>query len=234
MKRGGYIHEIRQSQDELALSYLPAVRAIAFRMKERLPSSVDVDDLISIGTEELIKVSRRYDTSKNESFWGYAKTRVQGSMLDYLRSLDVVSRTNRKLIKSIESETTRYFNEHAEEPSDAYLSEVLGEDIKKIKEAKIASDIYTLLPLDEQLNISDHTATDVQIEEEQLIQIITEIMESLIERDQLIIQLYYFEELSFREISEVLEITESRVSQIHKEIIKKVRKKFRAWEGCNG
>ncbi|RAX58128.1 RNA polymerase sigma factor FliA [Helicobacter monodelphidis] len=226
MSREAYQSEIRMIQDELAVSYLPAVRAMAFRMKERLPSSVDVDDLISIGAEELIKLSRRYDANKNDSFWGYARTRVQGSMFDYLRSLDVVSRASRRLIRLIETEINKYATLHDEVPSDQYLSELLNEDIDHIRDARVASDIYATLPLDEQLNFSTDTATDIQIEEEELIQVITQIMEGLSERDQLVIQLYYFEELSLREISEVLEITESRISQIHKEILGKIRHKF--------
>lgn len=225
MKKPAYKDEMRQVQDELALSYLPAVRAMAFRMKERLPSSVDVDDLISIGTEELIKLSRRYDVAKNDSFWGYARTRVQGSMFDYLRSLDVLSRASRRLVRQIEQETTKYINEHNEDPSDEYLSEVLGEEIDKIRDAKFASSIAMVLPLDEQLNYTEESVVEAQIEEEELIGIITKVLGELSERDQLIVQLYYFEELNLREISEILEITESRISQIHKEIIKKIRKK---------
>ncbi|MDE7172825.1 MAG: RNA polymerase sigma factor FliA [Helicobacter sp.] len=225
MKKPAYKDEMRQVQDELALSYLPAVRAMAFRMKERLPSSVDVDDLISIGTEELIKLSRRYDVAKNDSFWGYARTRVQGSMFDYLRSLDVLSRASRRLVRQIEQETTKYINEHNEDPSDEYLSEVLGEEIDKIRDAKFASSIAMVLPLDEQLNYTEESVVEAQIEEEELIGIITKVLGELSERAQLIVQLYYFEELNLREISEILEITESRISQIHKEIIKKIRKK---------
>lgn len=225
MKKPAYKDEMHQVQDELALSYLPAVRAMAFRMKERLPSSVDVDDLISIGTEELIKLSRRYDVAKNDSFWGYARTRVQGSMFDYLRSLDVLSRASRRLVRQIEQETTKYISEHNEDPSDEYLSEVLGEEIEKIRDAKFASSISLVLPLDEQLNYSEESVVEIQIEEEELISIITKVLSELSERDQLIVQLYYFEELNLREISEILGITESRISQIHKEIIKKIRKK---------
>lgn len=225
MKKPAYKDEMRQVQDELAVSYLPAVRAMAFRMKERLPSSVDVDDLISIGTEELIKLSRRYDVAKNDSFWGYARTRVQGSMFDYLRSLDVLSRASRRLVRQIEQETTKYINEHNEDPSDEYLSEVLGEEIDKIRDAKFASSIAMVLPLDEQINYTEESVVEAQIEEEELIGIITKVLSELSERDQLIVQLYYFEELNLREISEILEITESRISQIHKEIIKKIRKK---------
>lgn len=225
MKKPAYKDEMRQVQDELAISYLPAVRAMAFRLKERLPSSVDVDDLISIGTEELIKLSRRYDVAKNDSFWGYAKIRVQGSMIDYLRSLDILSRASRRLVRQIEQEVTKYLNEHSEEPSDEYLSEVLGEEIEKIRDAKFASAVTMVLPLDEQINYSEESVVEAQIEEEELVSIITKILSELNERDQLIVQLYYFEELNLREISEILQISESRISQIHKEIIKKIRRK---------
>lgn len=222
----GYSSHLKYNQDELALSYLPAVKAMGYRLKERLPSSVDVADLVSIGTEELIKLARRYDEALNDSFWGFAKTRIYGAMLDYLRSLDVVSRGSRKLIKRIDLEVSHYLNEHAEEPSDEYLAELLGEDVKKIREAKVASDIHLLLPLEDQLSALGEEATEVRIEQEELVEVITAILGELEEREQLVIQLYYFEELNLKEISEVLEVSESRISQIHKEVIKKIRSRL--------
>ncbi len=221
-----YTAELKHSQDSLMLQYMPALRAMAFRLRERLPSSIDINDLISIGTEEMIKLARRYDSSINDSFWGYAKMRVYGSMLDYLRELDIVSRSSRKLIKSIDKEVSKYFNEHEEEPTDEYLAEVLGEDVKKIKEARIASDIYTVIPIDEQYNaiIADNVIENVQKDE--LVSLIKDILSSLTKREQTIIQLYYFEELSLGEISEILNITSSRISQIHKEVIKKIRNRL--------
>lgn len=222
-KQNDYSKELKHSQDALMLQYMPALRAMAFRLKERLPSSVDINDLISIGTEEMIKLARRYDSSINNSFWGYAKTRVYGSMLDYLRNLDIVSRSNRRLIKLIDKEISKYFNENEEEPSDEYLAEVLNEDIKKIKEARIASDIYALVPIDEQYNAIQSENTIEKIEKDELIEIIHSVLSSLSEREQMIMQLYYFEELSLGEISSILNITSSRISQIHKEVIKKIR-----------
>lgn len=222
-QQNDYNIELKHSQDALVLQYMPALRAMAFRLKERLPSSIDINDLISIGTEEMIKLARRYDDSINDSFWGYAKTRVYGSMLDYLRNLDIISRSNRKLIKLIDKEVSKYFNEHEEEPSDEYLAQVLNEDIKKIKEAKIASDFYTLIPLDEQYNVIQGENSISKIEKEELVSLIQDILSSLSKREQMIIQLYYFEELSLREISSILNITSSRISQIHKEVIKKIR-----------
>ncbi len=145
-------------------------------------------------------------------------------MLDYLRSLDVVSRSNRKLIKSIDNEITKHLNEHGKEPSDAYLAEVLGENIEKIKEAKTASDIYALVPIDEQFNAIEQDEITKKIEAEELLEHVQKALNQMSEREQILIQLYYFEELNLSEIKEILGITESRISQIIKEVIKKVRK----------
>jgi len=218
-----YTEDLKHKEDELAIQYLPAVKAMAYRLKERLPSSVDFSDLSAIGTEELIKLARRYDESINDSFWGYAKTRVYGAMLDYLRSLDIVSRANRKLIKAIDYAVEEYRLTHDEEPSDEELAEILDEDVQKVHEARIASTIYTVMPLHDQLQVGDEGAALAQIEKEELIEVIKKVLSTYKEREQMVIQLYYFEELTLKEISEILGITESRISQIHKSVIKKIR-----------
>ena len=218
-----YDQNAKKHQDDLVLQYMPAVRAMAFRLKERLPSSVDVNDLISIGLEEMIKLSRRYDKDQNDSFWGYGKKRVYGSMLDFLRSLDIMSRANRKLLKQIEHEIDCYYNEHGEEPDDEYLSRVLEEDIEKIKEARNAHMVATTLPINEQMTIFEGDETDAIVERDQLMEVIHGIINTFKEREQLIIQLYYFEELNLKEISSILDISESRISQIHKKLMRKIR-----------
>jgi len=218
----GYDEQIRHRQDELAVQYLPAVKAMAYRLKERLPQSVEFDDLASIGAEELIKLARRYDEGQNDSFWGYAKTRVYGAMLDYLRSLDIVSRANRRLIKSIDDAIARYMDENGVEPDNAYLADLLGEEEEKIKEARRVAAIYNVLPLDDQLK-DEQKGTLEQIEQEELVERIVEILATMPERDQMIMQMYYFEELTYKEISDILDITPSRISQVHKRVITKIR-----------
>jgi RNA polymerase sigma factor for flagellar operon FliA len=218
-----YEQELKHKCDELAIQYLPAVKAMAFRLKERLPSSIDYMDLSAIGTEELIKLARRYDENLNDSFWGYAKKRVYGAMLDYLRSLDIVSRASRKLIKQIDKAIDEYMATNDEEPTDEMLADMLDEDIEKIHEARIASNIYTVMPIDDHLQIGDEGATLKRIEQEELVEVIKKILSDLKEREQQIIQLYYFEELTLKEISSILNITESRISQIHKSVIKKIK-----------
>ncbi|MBL0709118.1 MAG: RNA polymerase sigma factor FliA [Sulfurimonas sp.] len=218
-----YAQDIKHKEDELAIQYLPAVKAMAFRLKERLPSSIDYMDLSAIGTEELIKLARRYDEKLNDSFWGYAKKRVYGAMLDYLRSLDILSRASRKLVKAINYAVEEYMLTHEDEPTDAELSVILDESEVKVHDARIASSIYTVMPLHDQLHIGDEGAALLLIEKEELVEVIKGILKGYSQREQLIIQLYYFEELTLREISDVLEITESRISQIHKSVIHKIK-----------
>ena len=219
-----YKNTIKKEQDEIVLKYMPALRAMAFRLKERLPSSIDTNDLISIGVEEMIKLSRKYDKEQNDSFWGYGKKRIYGSMLDYLRTLDVVSRSDRKLVKSINSEIDNYFNEFEEEPSDEYLAEKLNEDIEKIREARGVSGIITILPIDEQMELIGQNDVEKSIEREDLILKIEEALKDFDERDQMLVQLYYYEELNLKEISQIMNISESRISQIHKRLLDSIRR----------
>ena len=223
-----YAKELKHKKDELAIAYLPAVRAMAFRLKERLPSSIDFMDLSAIGTEELIKLARKYDEKLNDSFWGYAKKRVYGAMLDYLRSLDILSRASRKLIKAIDYAVEEHRLTHEDEPTDEELSILLEESVEKVHEARIASSIYTVMPLHDQLQVGDEGAALECIEKEELINVIKEILSRYKEREQLVIQLYYFEELTLKEISDILNITESRISQIHKSVLHKIKESLEA------
>jgi len=223
MIANAYVEDLKHKEDELAIQYLPAVKAMAYRLKERLPSSVDFSDLSAIGTEELIKLARRYDETLNDSFWGYAKKRVYGAMLDYLRSLDVLSRASRKLVKAIDYAVEEYLLTHENEPTDEELAEILKEDVDKIHEARIASNIYTVMPLHDQLQVGDEGAALAEIEKDELVEVIKKVLSTYKEREQMIIQLYYFEELTLKEISNILNITESRISQIHKSVIQKIK-----------
>ena len=147
-------------------------------------------------------------------------------MLDYLRSLDVISRNNRRLIKAIDIEISKFVDEDMREPDDEYLAKKLGEPVEKIKEAKMASQINTNVPLNE--HIMGYKDEDIEkvIEKEQMIEAIKDILSTLSDREQMIITLYYYDELNLKEISELLEISESRISQIHKKLVKQLRNKL--------
>jgi RNA polymerase sigma factor for flagellar operon FliA len=219
-----YEQSLKDYRNSLVIDYMPAVKAMAARLKERLPRNIDFNDLVSIGLEELVKLSKRYDPKQNDNFWGYAQKRVYGAMLDFLRSLDTISRADRKLVKEIDKITEEYMAKFGTNPSDEYLAEVLDEDIEKIKKAKTAGEIYNVMPIEEQLNYFENVSKKVEIEE--LIDIIKKVLKEMNEKEQLVIQLYYFEELTLKEISEILEVSESRISQIHSNAIRKIRKKL--------
>lgn len=227
-QHNAYANAIKQEQDALVLQYMPALKSVAFRLKERLPASIDVNDLISIGTTQMIKMSRTYDKTQNDSFWGYCQKRVQGSMLDYLRSLDTMSRSNRKLVKQVEIEIDNYFNKYEKEPDDEYLAKILNESEDKIREARMASSIYSVMPIDDQLINSQQETIEERVIRDDLIEKIEKILSTFEKRDQLIIQLYYYEELSLAEISEILNISQSRISQIHKKLINQIKERFGA------
>ncbi|MBU4111479.1 sigma-70 family RNA polymerase sigma factor, partial [bacterium] len=149
--------------------------------------------------------------------------RVYGAMLDYLRTLDILSRSSRKLIKAIDFAVQEHMASNDEEPTDEALAILLDESIEKIHDARIASSIYTVMPLHDQLHVGDEGAALAQIEKDELVEVIKTILCGYNEREQMIIQLYYFEELTLKEISDVLDITESRISQIHKSVINKIK-----------
>ncbi len=222
-----YQSEIKNNQDELVLAYMPALRAMAAKLKSRLPNSVELGDLISAGTTAMVALSRNYDKEKNDNFWGYARSRVYGAMLDFLRSLDPLSRGDRKLVKQINEAISKYFNKYEDEPSDEWLAKELEVDVKEIIQAKSLNEISMLLPLDEQYDIlSTNESTLEKIEKEELIEKIMEILKSFNLKEQQVIQLYYFDELNLSEISELLGISESRVCQIHKKLMLKIRERL--------
>ena len=221
-----YAQTIKKEQDDIVLAYTPALRAMAFRLKERLPAHIDVSDLMGAGLEEMVRLSRKYDKERNDSFWGYAQKRVYGAMLDFLRGLDVVSRTDRTLVKNIDALVNEYFNKFEREPEDEYLAAMLEESVEKIREARNVSAVVGVLSIDDQMELMSEENTFERVEREDLIEKITQILNEFEERDQLIVQLYYYEELSLKEISEILQISEGRISQIHKRLMEKIRKKL--------
>jgi RNA polymerase sigma factor for flagellar operon FliA len=179
-----------------------------------------------VGTEEMIKLSRRYDREQNDNFWGYGRKRVQGSMLDFLRSLDVMSRGDRRLVKAVDREIDRYLSEFGEEPSNEYLANLLEEELEKVEEARNGSKVVALMPINEQITILSEEDTASTVEKDELMELVQAILSSFNEREQLVIQLYYFEELNLKEISQILEISESRISQIHKKLLAKIKERL--------
>ena len=207
------------------------VKRTAFHLKSRVPPNVDVDDLIQAGLEGLVQASKSFDSSKNVSFEGFAKVRVKGAMLDEVRRLSYATRTTVSLKKEQSEAIEHLANLKGREPTSAEIASYLGKDLNVYeKERLIAQGSETLSSDTNEYLVSeeiDETANPAdRVDLEETLGILQELIVDLPERTQLVLSLYYVEELNLKEIAEVLSVSEGRVSQILSEAATKLRKRM--------
>lgn len=224
----------KMDKDQIVRNFLPKIKAIAINLLNTLPKSVDLDDLIQEGVIGLLQSYERYDPTHGATFYTYALTRIKGSMLDYLRKIDWLPKEIRHLIKKYEDFVYKHQDENFTDEEIAKELDVEFSDIQKIKYSINKSQI---LELDNYLlNIGEDfiEAKERNNEDDPEISAYKEIMENqlkehiktLKEKEQLVLSLYYEKELTFKEIGEVIGVSESRISQIHSSIIIKLKKKM--------
>lgn len=236
-------------QQQMVLQYAPMIRYIAGRLSLRLPSHVSQEDLISSGILGLIDAIQKYDLSKHVNFKTYAEFRIKGAMLDELRSLDWVPRSVRKKSQTLEraySHLQKSLGRPAEaEEVAAFLGVPLAEFHQLLEETKTVS----LVPLDvspKKLGgrpgnerdlpevIEDDRWRDAlqKVHLSQLREVVFKAIEALPNKEKLLISLYYYEELTMKEIGQVMGYTESRISQLHTQAMYRLRERLReyAWE----
>ena len=222
-----------KKRQQLILDYYPLVRKIAFRMAKRFPSHIEVDDLIHIGTLGLIEAIDRYQPDRVPSFSTYARIRIQGSILDEMRQHDWVPRSVRdrsNKISQAQKELKRRFNRA---PTPIEVAEFIGVSIERYREMQKKSDIRVVLSMEEGAEESyrlgdtiadkgqaDPLSSTLAVEEAKLLK---EHLRLLPPREQQIIKMYYFKELTFKEIAKTLGLTESRISQLHTTIKNKLK-----------
>ena len=222
--------------------YLPLVKFIAGRLEIGLPRSVEAGDLINAGVVGLIEAYRNFDTSKGVKFETYASLRVRGSILDELRSMDWVPRSVRARSHEVEKVLARIENELGRQPSEEELAGALGVEMAEYYE--IIGDVSStaLLSLDEMAyEEGDDKAVPLidtirspepvnalgQLEREEMRDLLADSLGQLNEQERLVVALYYYEELTLKEIGQVLELSESRVSQLHTKAVMSLRVKLR-------
>jgi RNA polymerase sigma factor for flagellar operon FliA len=223
-----------QLREEIVVQYAPLVRYVIGRLALRIPSSIDREDLLGYGTIGLIEAVDRFDPSRGVRFETYALQRIRGAIIDQLRRLDPVTRGVRQRAAQIERAMSEFSMEQGRMPEDAEVAERLGMSLDEYNRVLRESNIY-LVPLeggsrgdDEVMlietivDVGSPDPADLSMDQE-LIGLLTEAIETLAERDQLILKLYHYEELTLKEIGQVLDITESRVSQLHSRAIIQLR-----------
>ncbi|MCP3921808.1 MAG: FliA/WhiG family RNA polymerase sigma factor [Desulfobacterales bacterium] len=225
----------------MIVKYAYLVKFIAGRMISRLPSSVSFDELISAGSMGLIDAVDKFDAEKGVTLKTYAQFRIKGSILDELRSMDWYSRSMRKWITDIEKAMVRVENEKGSPATEEEVAEELDLTLEKYHD--ILSKIHrtALLRLDSFIGSdSDKGATfkdqlkstdspeDV-VDRKELKKVLAEAIRKISEKEQIVISLYYYEELTLREIGEVLSLTESRICQIHTTALIKLKAKLKSY-----
>ena len=226
-------------RDRLILNYAPLVKYVAGRLGTSLPAHVDEGDLVSYGLLGLIGAIERYDPGREIKFETYAISRIKGSIIDELRSLDWVPRSVRSRAREIERAMLELENRLKRAPSDEEVATEIGITVDEFQDSLTAISRTSVAALDELWQISTtggdtvsliDTIEDPNADDPSRAMGQTEVREALAdaiqrlpERERLVITLYYYEELTLREIGEVLHVTESRVSQLHTKAILRLK-----------
>jgi RNA polymerase sigma factor for flagellar operon FliA len=224
------------------VAYSPLVKYVAGRMSSGLPAHVDEADLISYGLGGLIFAIERFDLSREIKFETYAITRIRGAIIDELRSLDWVPRSVRARAREIERVNMKLEARLRRAPTDEEMAGELKLNVEEFHEALLQISNSTIVALDELWNVSDSTGDQVSlldtipdhgapdpeamVDQSELRDRIADAIAALPEREKLVIALYYYENLTLREIGEVLGVTESRVSQLHTKAVLRLRSKI--------
>lgn len=227
----------QESKEEVIEAYLPLVRATAEKIHRRLPPGIDLDSLVHSGIVGLLEALQRYDHSRGVSFQTYARYRIQGEIIEYLRSLDWVSRSVRAWGRKVSAARNRIEGWLGREATPDEMATELDVSLteyyrvhQKVSEAALLSleDLATTAEgewKDGQGLFSDNPFQDplVTLEKKDLVQKLTTALETLPERERLVLTLYYYEELTLKEIGEIMELSEGRICQIHTQAVTRLR-----------
>jgi RNA polymerase sigma factor for flagellar operon FliA len=225
-------------RDRLILTYAPLVKYVAGRLGSGLPAHVDEGDLVSYGLLGLIGAIERFDPSRDIKFETYAISRIKGAIIDELRALDWVPRSVRSRAREIERAIAELEAKLGRAPDDEEIAgkvgitvEELEESLTEISRSSIAAldELWTVSGEGDQVSLLD-TIEDTEgpnpqeaLAQTELREALGEAISRLPEREKLVVTLYYYEELTLREIGEVLGVTESRVSQLHTKAILRLK-----------
>ena len=227
----------QEMREQIIIEYAPLVKIVAGRLSMYLGGNVEYEDLVSYGVFGLIDAIDKFDTNKDVKFETYASLRIRGSILDQIRNMDWIPRTVRQrqrkidvAIKSLEARTGKT-------PTDEMLAEELGVSGEELLSWQSQLKVTNVVSLNEFVESGNEPVMDAKgnfrfaqpeevIAETELKRMLKDAMQLLTEKEQKVILLYYYEDLTLKEISRVLEVSESRISQLHTKALQKMKKKM--------
>ena len=231
------------NKDQLVQRFAPLVKRIAYHLMARLPSSVQVDDLVQNGMLGLLDAINRFEAGMGAQFETYAAQRIRGAMLDGLRENDWLPRSLRRDFRRIEVAISQLEQQHGRAPSEQELAAALDmtlADYQKMLQDARGHQLISFEDLVEdgdedflERHLTDHSAEPSKIlEDESLRRLLIDGIEALPEREKLMMALYYEQDLNLREIGEVMGVTESRVCQLHTQVVARLRARIFADSGA--
>ena len=224
-------------REQIILEYAPLVRVVAGRLSMYLGYNVEYDDLVGYGIFGLIDAIDKFDAAKDVKFETYASLRIRGSILDQIRKMDWIPRTVRQKQKKLDEAIKRVEMRTGKNASDEDIAKEIGISDAELTNWQSQLKITNIVSLNEYVEQGSEPVMDAkhnthfaqpeeQIQENQLKEVLKSTLELLTEKERKVIELYYYEELTLKEISKVLDVSESRVSQLHTKALMKMRKKM--------
>ena len=233
----------QEIREQLILAYAQLVKLVAGRMSMYLGHNVEFDDLVSYGIFGLIDAIDKFDMEKNVKFETYASLRIRGAILDQIRKMDWIPRSLRQKQKKIDAAMSKIEAETGKAATDEEIAAELGISLDELNNWQGQAKMTNLVSLDEFTEEGTETAKmeavgnarfehpEEAVEKEELKKMIVEALDTLTEKEREVVVLYYYEEMTLKEISMVLEVSESRVSQLHTKALNKMKLKLGDYMG---
>ena len=231
-----------QMREQIIIEYAPLVKVVAGRLSMYLGYNVEYEDLVSYGIFGLIDAIDKFDAAKAVKFETYASLRIRGAILDQIRKMDWIPRTVRQRQKLVDSAMQDIEDEYGRAATDEEIASSLGISEDEYLQWQSQMKVTGVISLDEFMeqgtdisnphNSSSHFASpESAMEESELKEVLKESLDLLTEKERKVIELYYYEELTLKEISNILEVSESRVSQLHTRALQKMKDKMGRYMG---
>lgn len=224
-------------REQIIIEYVGLVKIVAGRLSMYLGYTVEYDDLVGYGIFGLIDAIDKFDSLKGVKFETYASLRIRGAILDQIRKMDWIPRTLRQKQKKIELANSKLETKIGRKGTDGELAKELEISVEELINWQNQTKVSSLVSLDEfleqgsEVRVDSSTSSQFEqpekvIEKEELKIVLEKALDMLTENEKKVIILYYFEEITLKEISRVLEVSESRISQLHTKALRKMREKM--------
>ncbi|MCR5389155.1 MAG: FliA/WhiG family RNA polymerase sigma factor [Lachnospiraceae bacterium] len=235
----------QELRDQLIIEYSPLVKVVAGRLSMYLGYNVEYEDLVGFGIFGLIDAIDKFDTRKNIKFETYASLRIRGEILDQIRKNDWIPRTIRQKQKQLDAVMKKIEEQEGREATDEEIAEALGISLEELTDWQSQMNVTNVVSLNEFMDagmeVSDShgfgkrfDSPEENLDKEELKRMLVESLESLTEKEKSVVVFYYYEELTLKEIANIMDVTESRVSQLHTKALQKMRRLMGDYVGLLG